>query len=142
MEDPSSGLWIPENSQTHGTLIDENSPKGLHLNTKTKPHPKGQQAIVWTPNTKTSANRNTTLLTSREAAQSYIKPIHTPNTLLDPALSFRGTISSSIHQNTGTNPPNQETFTRHWSNPTQERETPQLKGTTTFPPAERRPKTQ
>ena len=39
-------------------------------------------------------------------------------------LPFRMTRSSSTHQNTNTNPPNQKTFRSHWSNPTQGRQTP------------------
>ena len=33
-------VGLPEDSQPYGILIGKNSPKGLHLNTKTWPHPK------------------------------------------------------------------------------------------------------
>ena len=51
-----------------------------------------------------------------------------PNTLLDIALPYRETRSSSIHQDSDTSPPDQETFTRYWSNPTHGRQNPQLRG--------------
>jgi len=46
------------------------------------------------------------------------------------------------HQNTDTSFPNKETLTSHWSNSTQRKQTPQLRGTTTFQPAEREPQAQ
>ena len=77
--DLSTGLWTTkENSQSHRTLIDKSSPKGLHLNTKTKPHPKARKLQCQTPHAKSLAKRNTALPISRKAAQSYSKPIDTP----------------------------------------------------------------
>ena len=61
------------------------------------------------------------------------------NSLLDKGLCFKGTRSSSIHQNTGTRPSKQETCTRHWPNFTSRGKTSQLTGTKTFQPADRRP---
>ena len=48
--------------------------------------------------------------------KGILNPYTLQRILLDIALPFRETRSSSTHQSTGTNPPNQETFTRHWSN--------------------------
>jgi len=59
---------------------------------------------------------------------------------LDTALPFREMRSSSIHQDTGTQPTNQEIFTRPWSNPTHGGQTPQLRETTIIQPAEGRSK--
>jgi len=59
---------------------------------------------------------------------------------LDTALPFREMRSSSIHQDTGKHPTNQEIFTRPWSNPTHGGQTPQLRETTTIQPAEGRSK--
>ena len=50
----------------------------------------------------------------------------TQNKLLGIAFPFRVTRSSSSHQNTDT--PNQESFTRHWSNPIHGEQTSQLRG--------------
>ena len=58
------------------------------------------------------------------------------------ALPSRKTRPRSIHQNAGTSPPIQENFTRHWLNSTHKRQTPQLRGTTTFQPEEKRLQTQ
>lgn len=55
--------------------------------------------------------------TSRQAAQRYMKPIDTIRLLLDMTLPTGETSSSSIDQNTGASPPNQETFTGHWPTP-------------------------
>ena len=79
-------------------------------------------------------NRSTTLQISRQGAKSIVKPQTSENTLLDKALPFKETRFSSIHQNKGTNPTSQETFTRYWSNLTKGREIPQLREITTFQP--------
>ena len=55
-----------------------------------------------------------------------------PNTLLDIALPYRETRSSSIHHDSDTSPPDQEIFTRYWSNATHGRQNPQLGETMTF----------
>ena len=48
-----------------------------------------------------------------------------------------------MHQNTDTSSPNQETLTSYWSNPTPiVEQTPQLRVTMNFQPAERVPQTQ
>ena len=57
------------------------------------------------------------------------------NLILDMALPFRETRSSSIHRHKSLN---QEIFTRHCSNSTHWRQTPKLRATT-FQSAERRP---
>ena len=44
------------------------------------------------------------------------------NSLLDTSLHSREKRSSSTHQNTDTNLPNQKTLTSHWSNPTHNKE--------------------
>ena len=64
------------------------------------------------------------------------------NILLDVALPFRETKSSSTHQNANASLPNQEAFIRHLSEPTNWEQTPQVGGTTTWKPVERRPQTQ
>ena len=64
------------------------------------------------------------------------------NLLLDTTLPFRETRFSSVDQNTGTSPPNDEPFTRHGSNPTHGRQIPQLRRTTTLQSSERRSKIQ
>ena len=56
--------------------------------------------------------------------------------LLDTSLHSREKRSSSNHQNTDTSAPNQATLTSHRSNPTQKEQTPQLRGTMNFQPAE------
>ena len=79
-------------------------------------------------------------------ADSLPKAIPNPETpqnlLLDMTLPFSETISSSVDQNRGTSPPNQETFTRHGSNPTHGRQIPQLRKTMTLQSSERRSQTQ
>ena len=47
----------PENSQPHGILINECSPRGLHLNTKTQLHPKVSKLQCWTPHSKQLAKQ-------------------------------------------------------------------------------------
>ena len=55
-------IWIkdfepPENARPHGTLIDESSPKRLHLNTKIKPHLKARKLQCWMPHAKSLAKQ-------------------------------------------------------------------------------------
>ena len=47
----------PENSQPHGILISESSPKGLHHDTKLWPHPKASKLQHQTPHTKQLAKQ-------------------------------------------------------------------------------------
>ena len=46
---------------------------------------------------------------------SWMSPKTIQNLQLGTVLPFRETRSSSIHENSGTSPPNQEMFTMHWS---------------------------
>ena len=68
-------------------------------------------------------HRNTALSFNIQAAKSYSQTIDNP--LLDTWLNSREKKSSSIHQNTDTSFPNQETLTSYLSNPTHSEETPQ-----------------
>ena len=74
---PNSGLWKPENSWLHGILIGESSPKGLRVNTKTKPHPKASKLQCWMSHTKILSKIGK-LLISREVAQSHTKSRDNP----------------------------------------------------------------
>ena len=77
----------------------------------------GQQVLV--PNCPTPVlqwNRKTMLNLSRQAAQSHRECIDTQKL-------------TTGHGTTGRIPPNQETFTRHWSNSTHKEQTPQWRGT-------------
>lgn len=67
-----------EKSWPHGILISKSSPKGLHLSTKTRPHPKPviSRARRFTPSN--WPNRNTTLPISRQVVQSHTKPTDIP----------------------------------------------------------------
>ena len=59
------------------------------------------------------------------------------DSLPDTSLHSREKRSSSNHQNIDTSAPNQATLTSHQSNPTHKEQTPQLRGTMNFQPAER-----
>jgi len=120
--------------QPYGTLIGESILKGLHLNTNTKSHPKASK-VQWK-----MLHVKTLTCPLAERVPKDIPNQDTQNKLLRLAFPFRETRSSSIHQNTGT--PNQESFTRHWPKPTHGEQTPQLRGTMTFQPADRRLQTQ
>ena len=95
----------PEDSQPYGILISKNSPKGLHLNTKTWQHIKASKLQCWTSHNKQLAKTGT---------QSYPLTVRLPevtppsqtfhNTPLGMTLPLRETRSSSIHQKTGTSP--------------------------------------
>lgn len=62
----------------------ENSPKvraplkGLHLNTKTKPHQKSRKLQCWMPYANPSAKQDHTMNISKQDAQSHTKPIYIP----------------------------------------------------------------
>ena len=71
-----------------------------------------------------------------------IRPQTPQNTPQVMNLPTRTTRSSLIHQNTGTSPLHQETYTTHWPNPSHWGQTPETTGTTNLQHAKRRPKTQ
>ena len=127
-----------ENSQTHGTVIDEIPPKKFHNYTETKLHPKASKLQCRTPHANPPARTQPCTLTDRRP-KTTSNPQTLPNSLLHTALPSRKMRWSAIHQNTGTNPPNQETFTRHWCNHTHREQTPQLRRTMPLQPSERRP---
>ena len=62
------------------------------------------------------SKQDTNLNIKRQTIQSQTKLTDTPKLTTDTALPSRKTRSSSIHQNTNTSYPNQETFTSHRSN--------------------------
>ena len=138
------GLWDLGASEFGACEIlgDKRPLKGFHLNTKTKTIQMPANLNAHMPHTNPSTNQKHMLYISRQATQSHTEPTAIRNTLLDTTLLFIVTRSSSIHQNTGTSPPNKETFTKHWSNLTHRGQTPQVKGTTILQAAERRTQTQ
>ena len=92
----------PENSWPHETLIDERSPKGLHLNTKTNPPPKATKLQHWTPHTNPSAKQEQLWTSIDRLPKAISSPQTLQTTVVDTALPFRKTRRSFIHQNTGT----------------------------------------
>ena len=58
----------PEDSQPHGILISESSPRGLHLNTNTQLHPTASKLQCWTPQAKQLARQEHNPPISRQAA--------------------------------------------------------------------------
>ena len=85
-------------------------------------------------------NRATPCILANRMRRAIPNPYALQNTLLNMALDFRETRSISIHQNTGTNPPQPGNFTRNWSNLTHGRQTVRLRGTKTFQAVERKPR--
>ena len=71
-----------------------------------------------------------------------IRPQTPQNTPLDTVLPTRKTRSSFIHQNTGTSPLHQETYTTHWTNLSHWGQKPKTTGTMNLQPVKRRPQTQ
>ena len=110
--------------------------------TETKLYPGANKFQCKTHYANSPANRNTTLNIKRWAAQSHTKHTDTPKLTTGPLLHSREKRSSSTHQNTDTSSHNQEHLTSHWSNPTHRKQTPYLRGTTTFQPAWRGSQTQ
>ena len=87
-------------------------------------------------------DRNTTPPISREAAKIIIRSQTPQNIRLDVVLPTRKTGCSLIHQNTGTSPLHEETYTTHWTNLSHWGQTPKTTGATNLQPVKRRPQTQ
>ena len=99
----------PETSRLHIISNGRSSPRDLHLNTKTQLHSTTSRLQCWIPYVKQLARQPLA-----ERLPKIIIRSQTPqNTPLDTVLPTRKTRSSLIHQNTGTSPLHQETYTTH-----------------------------
>ena len=97
-------------------LITVSSPEGHHFGTKTWPHPTACSLQCWDTSGQTTNRVGTQPHPSTNKLPKVVLNPQLPlNTLLDTALSTRGTKPSSTHQWAGTSPTHQEACTSPWT---------------------------
>ena len=114
--EPSSGHWSTRPSRFHIISNGESSPRDLHLNAKTHSTDplNNQSATMLDTLCQTTSKTGTQTHPLTESLPKIIISSQTPqNTPPDVDLPTRKTRSSLIHQNTGTSPLHQESYTTH-----------------------------
>ena len=109
----SSVLHPPETSRLHVISKGESSPRDLHLNAKTQHPLNDQQATVQDTLCQSTSKTRTQPHPLAERLPNIIRSQASQNTPPDVVLPTRKTISSLIHQNTGTSPFHQEAYITH-----------------------------